>query len=145
MPEMKMIAFQTHTGRTLTAKENTFINKYLELGNASQAVRDAGYQSKAPEQYGNALLRKSYIAEEIRYRLSQMQADTIAKADEVMQYFTAVMRGEVKDQFGLETPVSERTKAAVELARRTVDIDNRLAGKEDATINIKLDWGDDIK
>ena len=140
-----MIASQTHTGRTLTAKENTFINKYLELGNASQAVRDAGYQSKAPEQYGNALLRKSYIAEEIRYRLSQMQADTIAKADEVMQYFTAVMRGEVKDQFGLETPVSERTKAAVELARRTVDIDNRLAGKEDATINIKLDWGDDIK
>lgn len=53
------------------------------------------------------------------------------------------MRGEVKDQFGLEAPLSERTKAAVELAKRTVDLDNKLNGKADAVVEIKLDWGND--
>ena len=32
------------------------------------------------------------------------------------------MRGEVKDQFGLDAPLAERTKAAVELAKRKVDV-----------------------
>ena len=39
-----------------------------------------------------------------------------------MRYFTSVMRGEVKDQFGLDAPLAERTKAAVELAKRKVDV-----------------------
>ena len=47
---------------------------------------------------------------------------SIADAAEVMQYFTSVMRGEIKDQFGLDAPLAERTKAAVELAKRKVDI-----------------------
>ena len=45
-----------------------------------------------------------------------------------MEFFTKVMKGEVKDQFGLEAPLSERLKAANELARRTVDIENKLKG-----------------
>ena len=49
----------------------------------------------------------------------------IASAAEVMQYFTAVMRGEVKDQFGLDAPLAERTKAAVELAKRKVDVSQK--------------------
>lgn len=36
--------------------------------------------------------------------------------------FNLPMRGEVKDQFGLEAPLAERTKAAVELAKRKVDV-----------------------
>lgn len=57
-----------------------------------------------------------------------------------MQYFSSVMRGEVKDQFGLEAPLSERTKAAQELAKRTVDILNRQNGVADQKVEIKLDW-----
>ena len=75
-----------------------------------------------------------------------MHSENIASAEEVMDYFTKVMRGEIKDQFGLEAPLSERTRAAQELARRTVDIDNRMAGKKDMStpeIQIKLDWSRD--
>lgn len=137
----------TATGHKLTQKEEKFICKYLETGNGLQSVVDAGYKSKAPRQYAQALLNKNYIAEEIQARTEAMSKSTIASAEEVMNYFSAVMRGEIKDQFGLDAPLSERTKAAQELARRTVDIENRLQGKADAEIKISLNWnresGDD--
>ena len=72
-----------------------------------------------------------------------MEKDTIANAEEVMSYFTAVMRGDVKDQFGLEAPLSERTRAAQELAKRTIDIQNRKDGTADQVVAIKLDWSRD--
>ena len=53
------------------------------------------------------------------------------------------MRGEIKDQFGLEAPLSERTRAAQEIAKRTIDIENKLNGKEDNEIRITLDWAKD--
>lgn len=136
----------TNTGHPLSVKEDKFIDKYLELGNGRQAVIEAGFTCRFPEQYSHELLKKPYISEEIKFRRDQMHAQNIASAQEVMDYFTKVMRGEVLDQFGLEAPLSERTKAAQELAKRTVDIDNRMAGKKDMQtpeINIKLDWSRD--
>lgn len=130
----------TKTGHKLTIKEQKFIDKYIETGNGRQSVIDAGYTTKAPSQYSQSLLIKSYIAEEIKARQEEIHRGKIASAQEVMEYFTAVMKGEIKDQFGLEAPLSERTKAAQELAKRTVDIDNRLAGKADANVTISIDW-----
>lgn len=133
----------TNTGHTLSPNEDKFINLYLELGNGQQAVIKAGYKTKNPRQYAQTLLTKVYIAEEIKFRRDQAYKESQATAAEVMDYFAKVMRGEIKDQFGLEAPLSERTKAAQELAKRTVDIDNRMAGKKDMStpeIQIKLDW-----
>lgn len=133
----------TASGHPLSAKEDKFIDKYLELGNGRRAVVEAGYTSKTPEAYSNVLLRKDYIHEEIVQRRNEIHSRNLATAQEVMDYFTKVMRGEVKDQFGLEAPLSERTKAAQELAKRTIDIDNRMAGKKDMStpeIAIRLDW-----
>lgn len=76
----------------------------------------------------------------VRVINEELKPETVATAQEVMSYFTAVMRGEVKDQFGLEAPLSERTRAAQELAKRTIDIENRQAGNSDQRIEIKLDW-----
>lgn len=112
----------------------------METGNGRQSVIDAGYKSKVPEAYASDILRKPYIAEEIKYRTDSAKKSSIATAQEVMEYFTKVMNGEIKDQFNLEAPLSERTKAAQELAKRTVDIENRLAGKEDAKVVISIDW-----
>ena len=60
-----------------------------------------------------------------------------------MEYFTSVMRGEVKDQFGLDAPLTERTNAAKELAKRTVDVDLRKQGMADNQITVTLNWGDE--
>lgn len=58
----------------------------------------------------------------------QIEDSRIASAAEIMQYFTSVMRGEISDQFGLDAPLAERTKAAVELAKRKIDIEKDNQG-----------------
>lgn len=137
----KRESFSTNTGHSLTPQENEFISKYLELGNTRQAVIQAGYKTNTPDQYGQKLLNKDYINEEIKFRMAKVRDDGIASAEEIMQYFTKVMRGEIQEQFGLDAPLSERTKAAMELAKRQIDIPQRLEGKgEPQEVKIVLDW-----
>lgn len=49
----------------------------------------------------------------------------IADADEVLDYLSGVMRGEIKDQFGLDASLQDRTKAAQELLKRYAVADQR--------------------
>ena len=104
----------THDGFPLSQKEAKFIDMYLVTGNLSKALQDAGLQMRS-------IAGKDYIADEIRYRVDAIKKEAIADADEIMQYFTKVMRGELKDQFGLDAPLCERTAAARELAKRVID------------------------
>lgn len=131
----------------LTPIECQFIQEYIKTGNLAEAVnRLPGCENKTRTNcsyLGIRLLKRPNIQAEIKRVMENIQKDTIATADEVMQYFSSVMRGEVKDQFGLEAPLSERTKAAQELAKRTVDIVNKQNGTADQTIEIKLDWSRD--
>ena len=138
-------SFSTHDGHALTPKEAKFIDEYIATGNARQSVIKAGYKSNTPSQYADKLLNKDYITSEINYRLEMARDESIADATEIMQYFTSVMRGEVADQFGLEASLAERTKAAQELAKRQIDIPNKLKGNDEPTLTIKLDWGQDIE
>lgn len=127
--------------KPLTPKEKLFVDKFMETNNATQAAIYAGYSEKTAPSIGSQKLNKLNVNFEIKKRQEEMKKSSIATAQEVMEYFTKVMNGEIKDQFGLEAPLSERTKAATELARRTVDLENRAAGKADAHLTIKLDWG----
>lgn len=139
----KRTDFSTHTGYALTPLQARFIDAYVETGNGKQSVIEAGYNSKQPAQMAQKLLNTPYINEEIRYRLEQHKSESIATADEIMQYFTDVMRGKLLDQFGLEASLAERTKAAQELAKRQIDIPNKLAGNEAPKITITVDWGEE--
>ena len=105
----------THDGFPLSQKEAKFIDLFILTGDLGKACREAGLQMRS-------VVGKDYIADEIKYRVSAIKKETIADADEIMQYFTAVMRGELKDQFGLDAPLSERTAAARELAKRIIDV-----------------------
>ena len=131
----------SHTGHPLTVKEDKFISVYIETGNGSKAMDEAGYTTKAKSQQANRMLNKPYIAEEIAYRMSLIKQDKIASAEEIMEYFSAVMRGEVKDQFEMDPPLSERTKAAQELAKRQIDMVNKVNSKDTPEVRITLDWG----
>ena len=130
--------YTTNTGHKLTVKQHYFIDKYVELGNARQAGLEAGYSEKHIDQNINSLLNKLYIQEEIKFRIDKRQKESIATGEQVMEFFSKVMRGEVKDKFGLEAPLSERLKAANELARRTVDIENKINGKADNKVTVTL-------
>ncbi|MEG1106613.1 MAG: terminase small subunit [Eubacterium sp.] len=109
----------------LTPKQEAFVAFYIECGNAAEAARRAGYSKKTARAIGEKNLKNRKIKTAIKEQLEEMASKRLATAEEVMEYLTAVMRGEVKDQFGLDAPLSERTKAAVELAKRIIDkVDN---------------------
>lgn len=134
-------SYSTHDGHRLTVNEAKFIDIYIETGNQRQAVIEAGYKSVNPGGYAQTLLRKEYIKSEIDYRLKLLEDEKIASADEILKFYTRVMRGEEKDQFELDVPMSERLKAANELAKRKIDIVNKVqGGKDTAEVKITLNW-----
>lgn len=127
----------------LTAREKRFCQLYVETNKAGQSVIDAGYNVSnlnSASVYAANLLAKTKVKAEIQRLMQPGENKAIATAQEVMERFTAIARGEDKDQFGLEISASDRLKALIELAKRTIDIENRTAGKADATVEIKLDW-----
>ena len=135
------LSLETHTGHKLTSKEAKFITEYIKTGNGQQSAISAGYAEKFARSTAQGLMRKDYIAEEIQYQTKEIMKSNIATAEEVMDYFTKVMKGEIKDQFGLEASLGERTKAAQELAKRLIDIPNKLEGNKMPEVKISLDWG----
>lgn len=133
----------TSDTRPLTIKEKAFCREYVKTGNSCESVFKAGYKAKdtnSASTIASRLLHKVTVQEEINRLLNQKEKKAIMDAQEVMELYSAIARGEVKDQFGLEASLNDRLKAMSELAKRTVDIENRMKGNADAVVNIKLDW-----
>lgn len=109
----------------MTPKQKAFADYYLASGNASSAARKAGYSKKTAGSIGEENLKKPEISAYIRERMAQQDAERVASADEVLRFYTSVMRGEVSDQFGLEAALAERLKAADALMKRHAAGDER--------------------
>lgn len=106
----------------LTPKQKAFADYYIESGNGAESARRAGYSKKTADRIANENLRKPDIVEYITKRTKANEKKRIATGDEVMMFFTEVMKGEIKDAFGLDPSLQDRMNAAKELAKRTVDI-----------------------
>lgn len=102
----------------LTPKQKAFADYYIETGNATEAARKAGYKGKNLNRIASENLSKVDIKQYIDQRLAKIEDKRIANAEEVLQYLTKVMRGEEKDQFGLDASLQDRTKAAELLGKR---------------------------
>lgn len=113
--------YVTHTQHRLDFREARFIDAYMVNYDGKEAVEKAGYKVKNKTAKARDLLKKDYIADEIAYRTELYASECIADRQEVLEYFTAVMRGEVKDQFDLDAPLSERTACAKELKKVLID------------------------
>lgn len=127
----------------LTLLEQKFVTNYIKTGMIVQALKECGTKLDSEDEYRELayyLFKRPNIKAEIDRVMEEAKKESVATAQEVMEYFSGVMRGELKDQFGLDAPLSERTKAAQELAKRTIDLENRRAGAADQTVQIKLDW-----
>lgn len=117
---MKGVRFVNDKGSKskLTMKQKAFADYYIETGNATEAAKRAGYNEKSARQIGTENLSKLAISSYIEERMQEIEDNRIAKGDEVLKYLTGVMRGEVKDQFGLDPSLQDRTKAAELLGKR---------------------------
>lgn len=82
----------------LTEKQRRFVDYYIETGNKTEAAKRAGYSEKTAASIGDENLRKPVIRAAIDARLRELEDKRIAKADEVMQFLTLTLRGEVKEE-----------------------------------------------
>ncbi|WP_019543750.1 terminase small subunit [Selenomonas bovis] len=80
----------------LTEKQKRFVDYYIETGNQTEAARRAGY--KQPQTQGAQTLGKLSVKAAIDARLKDLEDKRIAKADEVLQFLTSTLRGEVKEE-----------------------------------------------
>lgn len=128
----------------LTPKQKAFADAYIETGNASEAARRAGYKSKNMNNIGSENLAKPCISAYIKERMDALEAQHVATADEVMRFFSSVMRGEVKDQFGLDASLQDRLSAGKELMKRYSAIQDKAESTE-ARIIIQPDGGIEVE
>lgn len=102
----------------MTNRQRAFCDHYISTGNAAQAARRAGYSERSARTTGARMLANADTKTYIAHKLEVLESQRIATADEVLQFLTDVMRGNVKDQFGLDAALSDRLKAAQELLKR---------------------------
>lgn len=122
----------------LTEKQKRFIDYYIETANATESAKRAGYSEKTAKNIGAENLTKLNFF--IQQKLEEKESQRIASQDEVLQYLTKVMRGEEKDQFGLDASLQDRTKCAELLGKRY----GTFKEKVDVTGNVPVVIQDDI-
>lgn len=120
----------------LTKKERIFADEYIKTTNATQSAIKAGYAENSASVTGSKMLRKPKVRQYIDAVMSERSKNTIATADEVLEYLTRVMNGEEKDAFGLDVSVADRTKAAELLGKRHMLFTDKV--KLDAEIEIDI-------
>lgn len=82
----------------LTPKQKAFAEYYIETGNATEAARKAGYKGKNLNRIASENLSKLDIKNYIDEKMKELESQRIAKAEEVLEYLTRVLRGEETEQ-----------------------------------------------
>lgn len=140
-----------------TLKQKKFADEYIISGNATQSAIKAGYSKKTAGVIAVENLEKPNIKAYIDKRLKELDDKAIAKQEEVLQYLTAVMRGQSKSAVvvieGLGEGLSEarlinktpdekdRIKAAELLGKRYGAFTEKVDISGDMSLSIEVDYG----
>lgn len=87
--------------KQLTPQELAFVKYYISTNNIPYSVAKAKYKSNSYEglrSIGYRLLQKDTISEYILYIKDKAVEETIAKEQEVLKFYTDVLRGKVKEE-----------------------------------------------
>lgn len=113
--------------KKLTHKQILFSEEYIKTLNATQSYLKIhpNVKETSARVLGDKMLHNINVRNYIEERLRPYQEEkekvvkkAIADADEILEFITAVIRGEVKDQLGFETSVKDRLTASKMLADR---------------------------
>lgn len=114
----------------MNAKQKRFCDEYLIDCNATQAAIRAGYSKKTAKVTGAKLLTNANLKIYIEEQLEKMHNEKTADAQEVLEYLTAVMRGQHTEQTlqligegvqkitDIDVSAKERLKAAELIGKR---------------------------
>lgn len=141
----------------LTLKQKKFADEYIISGNAYKSAIEAGYSKSYAKGNVVKLLENVSVKAYIDERLKELDDKAIAKQEEVLQYLTAVMRGQSKSAVvvieGLGEGLSEarlinktpdekdRIKAAELLGKRYGAFTEKVDISGDMSLSIEVDYG----
>ncbi|WOY88172.1 terminase small subunit [Ligilactobacillus murinus] len=115
--------------KKLTPKQKAFADEYIKSGNIYQSAIKAGYSEAYAKSSAGRMLENARIKAYIDAKMAEIESHKIADAKEVLEFLTAVMRGETKEtvfvQFGKsyaeekkEADMKTRISAAKEIMKR---------------------------
>ncbi len=82
----------------ISAKQKKFVHELMKNGhNARQAAIAAGYSEKTADAQASRLLKNVKVNEFRAKLLEKMEKPTIASIEEILEYYTRVMRREEKE------------------------------------------------
>ena len=128
----------------LTPKQKAFADEYIRCGNATEAARKAKYSERSAGSIGDENLKKPEISAYIAERMRQIDEERIASADEVLRFYSSVMRGDLTDQFGLEAALDVRLKAADSLMKRYAVAADKNKGAMEKLDNLLKEFRDAV-
>ena len=114
----------------LTKKQRRFADEYLIDCNGTKAAIRAGYSLKTANEQAAKLMANRKIKAYISEKLEELSSERLADAQEVLEYLTAVMRGQHTEQTlqligdgvqkiaDIDVSAKERLKAAELIGKR---------------------------
>ena len=139
----------------MTKKEKMFVDAYVKdiKRNQTAAAIAAGYSEKTAPQAASRLMKKDEIKQAIDERLKELHEQNTAQANEVIEFLTAVMRGENVDNIPIfvgdgfqkltegKPPAKDRLRAAEMLGKYYALFTEKLNVDGDMDYNIQIDYG----
>lgn len=100
----------------MNKRQRDFAEFYIQCGNAAEAARKAGYSERTARSIGQENLTKPDISAYITERMGEIRKKQIATSEEVVIFFSSVLRGEEQD--GEKPAIKHRMEAGKELLKR---------------------------
>ena len=110
----------------LNTRQKAFCEYYVACGNATESAIKAGYEEKYAGVNAAKLLKNTNVSKYIKKRMEEHANNRIAKAEEVLEFLTATLRGEVTE----EVVVGGFGKSETEKIIKNVDLRDRLKAAE---------------
>mgnify|MGYP001359633236 CR=1 FL=1 len=129
----------------MTVKQKKFADEYIISGNATQAAKKAGYSEKTCYSIGSENLSKPVIKQYLDEKMKEIEDKAIAKQNEVLQYLTAIMRGEEKEQTIISTGDFSQTITDIDVSAKDRIKAAELLGKRYGTWTDKVDVTSDLE
>lgn len=134
--------------KRLTPRQLKFIDAYIRLGDATKAALEAGYTERYASTNTSKLLKNTNVFEEYQRRLQKLQKEQIASEDEILQFHTGIMRGDVKEEVinpvtgkheELPAGLNIRQRSANALLKHMQHVPGKLLTDEQRLRNKKLE------
>lgn len=114
--------------KPISLKQKAFVDRFIEIGNATQAYIDAGYsvtKRSVADANGRKLLLNPNVKKYLDERIAVKDSAKIAKQDEILEFLSNVLRGKESEQIPLGLGMGEQ-----KLANKELDGKDRIKAAE---------------